>query len=355
MNARALILDGLALLGALVLALVPPSPAWVEHDYANGIYPVVQSAASSFTNLFPIALTDVLAIVIVGGLITWWVLRLRQSRGRLKTIAFMSAHTVGIASLLAIVFLCAWGFNYRRPPMTSRIAFDATRVTTASVGAYVKSIVDELNATAPAAHAYALDEQTLETDLRADYEPVVRALGDAHDVTVTRPKSTIVNRYLSFAGIGGLFDPFAYETIVNADFLPFERPFAIAHEWGHVAAFADETDANYIAALTTLRSPHPFIRYSGLFWIYGYLPRELTAKYPVSPRVAADLNDAYARYNRYLNHIAFTLQWSAYDRYLKVNRVPSGVVSYSLFVTLLVGTPRDALGLPVERGGRSSP
>ena len=347
---RGALVDAVALAFALILTLVKPSPAWVEQHFANGWYPPVQAAVTRLTNHVPFAVTDLEAVLVFGGLITLWIVRLRDSRARLRAAAMMAAHTIGVASVLTVIFFCAWGFNYQRPPMASRVAFDPARVNPQSVDAYAKSIVDALNATAPEAHAHALDEQAMEARLQTDFEPVVRALGDRADVTLTRPKSTLINRYLSFAGIGGLFDPFAYETIVNADFLSFERPFAIAHEWGHAAAFADETDANYIAALTTQRSPSPFIRYSGLVWIYGYLPRELANKYPLSALVTADLTDSYHRYMRYLNRIVFNVQWSAYDKYLKTNRVQSGVVSYSLFVNFLVGTPRDERGLPIVRG-----
>lgn len=352
---RGAIVDVAALALALVLAIVKPNAEWVERHFANGWYPPVQTTVTGLTNRVPFAVTDLEALLVFGGLIAWWIVRLRRSRARLRTAAMMAAHTIGVASILTVIFFCAWGFNYQRPPMASRVAFDPARVNPQSVDAYAKTIVAALNTTAPEAHAHALDELTMETRLQADFEPVVRALGDRAYVTLTRPKSTLINRYLSFAGIGGLFDPFAYETIVNADFLDFERPFAIAHEWGHAAAFADETDANYIAALTTQRSPSPYIRYSGLVWIYGYLPREVTNKYPLSPLVTADLTDSYRRYMRYLNRIVFNVQWSAYDKYLKANRVQSGVVSYTLFVNFLVGTARDEHGLPIvrgERGGR---
>jgi len=355
MKSRGLVLDGIAVLVAVALSIAPPSPQWVEHAYANGIYPPMQTAFTTIANLVPFALTDLIAALVFGGLIVWWIARIRRARAKWPAAAMMTAHTIGIAALLAIVFLCNWGFNYRRPPMATRIAFTPASVTPAAVDAYVRDLVADLNRTAVLAHAKPLYELQMTAQLTRDFEPVVRALGDERDVTLTRPKSTLINRYLSFAGIGGLFDPFAYETIVNADFLPFERPFAIAHEWGHAAAFADETDANYIAALTTLRSPEPFIRYSGLVWTYGYLPHDLTAKYPLNALVTEDLKNSYKRYTRYLNRIVFSLQWSAYDRYLKVNRVTSGVTSYSLFVNLLVGTPRDARGLPLVHGGVSTP
>ena len=45
-------------------------------------------------------------------------------------------------------------------------------------------------------------------------------------------------------------DPFFLEVIVNPDVLPIERPFVVAHEWAHLAGYADESEANFVAWLT---------------------------------------------------------------------------------------------------------
>ena len=38
---------------------------------------------------------------------------------------------------------------------------------------------------------------------------------------------------------------------------PGERPFDLAHEWSHDAAYAREDEANYLAIITCLRSADP--------------------------------------------------------------------------------------------------
>ena len=48
-------------------------------------------------------------------------------------------------------------------------------------------------------------------------------------------------------------DPFFLETLLAPDLLDVERPFVIAHEWGHLAGFADESEANFIAWLACRR------------------------------------------------------------------------------------------------------
>ena len=44
-------------------------------------------------------------------------------------------------------------------------------------------------------------------------------------------------------------DPFLLETLLAPDLLDVERPFVIAHEWAHLAGYADESEANFVAWL----------------------------------------------------------------------------------------------------------
>jgi hypothetical protein len=150
------------------------------------------------------------------------------------------------------------------------------------------------------------------------------------------------------AGVGGQYDPWAFETLLNASFLPFERPRALAHEWSHAAGFGDEGDANLIGTLTCLRSPDPLIRYSGAYWTYGSLPESDRQRMHLSAAVRADFAAGSARFLRDYNPRLFTLSWGVYDRYLRANGVAGGVVSYSHDLEMLVGTAFDAGGLPLR-------
>lgn len=333
---------------ALIVQLMPIDGAWIESSYANGIYAALERTFVPLSNRLPFTLGDVLLVGIIGGVITLWIVRLRVARGRRwRTLLELLVRTLAIAAFVALWFDMAWALNYRRAPIIARVAYDDARLTPANVTAFSRRIIADLNATAPRAHAEVESSRAMQIALAAAFEPVVSRLGDRWNVIVTRPKATILDRWFATAGIGGQWDPFAYETIVNTEFLPFELPFALAHEWGHAAGFGDESDANLIGALTTLRSPDPLIHYSGLFWTYGFLPDADRKRFPISAQVAADITAARARFLRHYNPNVYALQWYVYDRFLKSNRVTTGVVGYSLFVRTLVGTPLDERGLPM--------
>ncbi len=348
---RALLADAVLLVLAFVVARVPLPAGAIESAYANGFYAHLNVALVPLVNALPFALGDLEVAVVAAALVAGWVAGLRRARGsRARAALRLAAHTAGLAAALTIVFHLGWGWNYRRAPVVARVAYDPARVTAPSVSAFADRIGAILNTDVGPAHARMRTENdaALRAELARDFLPVVARLGDDWPVALTRPKTTVAERFYEMAGVGGQYDPFAFETILNAAFLPFERPRALAHEWAHVAGFGDEGDANLIGTLACLRSPDPLIRYSGAYWTYGDLPESDRRRIRLSPAVRADFAAGRERFLRDYDPQLFDLSWLVYDRYLKANGVAAGIVSYSHDLQLLVGTPLDAAGLPLR-------
>jgi hypothetical protein len=164
-------------------------------------------------------------------------------------------------------------------------------------------------------------------------------------VLVAQPKRSLLTWYFRKAAIDGMTDPFFLEIIVSPDLLPFERPQTLAHEWAHLAGYADESEANFIAWLTCIRGT-PLARYSGWLTAYqhlaGVLSREerQTLRAGLSPAVVADLDAIHRRLSRASPRISSAAR-GAYDTYLRANRVEEGIASYGLVVRLMLGTSFD--------------
>ncbi len=357
---RAFLLDALAIVAACVVTLAPIPHAWIENGYANGAFAALNRTFVPMANGVPFAVGDAEAILVLVALVVWWVRTLRAARSgrRRSAVLRLFAHTVGFAALGIVLFELLWGLNYRRATVVARVDYSSARVTPSAVSRFSERIVAILNRDVAAAHAERLDRARL----RDAFEPVVARLGDRWTVETTAPKTTLLNAYYEAAGVGGQYSPFAFETLLNASFLPFEVPRALAHEWSHAAGFTDEGDANYIGTLACLRSGDPLIRYSGAFWTYGDLPLSERKRLHLDPRVVADFGAARARFLQHYQPRLFAMQWNFYDRFLRSNGVRGGVASYGFFLQLLVGTPLDADGLPLLRvtparasGGARSP
>ena len=339
---------------AVLVANAPLPPGWIERGYANGMFARLNMVAVPVTNAMPFALGDAFAAVLGIGLITAWIVTLRRARGRrIAASVELFAHTCALLALVTIAFEVLWAWNYRRVPVAARVAYDPARVTAANVDAFAERIERTLNADVAAAHARAAveSEPAMRAQLARDFAPVVARLGDTWPVALPVPKHTVADIVYEMAGVGGLYDPYTFETLLNASFLPVEIPRALAHEWSHAAGFGDEGDANLIGTVACLRSPDPLIRYSGAFWTYAELPERNRARFHLAPAVIADFNASRARFLKYYQPRLFAFSWRIYDSYLLANHVAGGVASYSRFIRLLVGTPFDREGLPLRALG----
>jgi len=342
---------------AVAAAVVPVSPALVERGFSNGLYPRIQPLLTGLSNQTPFALFDLL--VAVG--VAWWIARAARDlsgfrRGGWPAIFSILSRTAVTAALAYLVFLLFWGLNYRRPPLTDRVAFDSTRVSQAAAIGLAGQSVSQLNALFETAHAAGWPAPG-ESDaaLRDAFARTERALGSPWQARPGRPKHTLLDFYFRRAGVAGMTDPYFLETLVAGDLLPFERPAVIAHEWSHLAGITDEGEANFVGWVTCLQGAARD-RYSGWLFLYdelaGALPapamKNIAASLGAGPR--ADLLAIRARLQRNINPTVATAGWRVYDSYLKANRVEEGAASYAGVVRLATGTEFDPQWLPRRRG-----
>lgn len=341
----------------MALAWAPLNPAWVERVYARSWYPALQPLVTSVSSLAPVALLDVwivLALLVVTR--SAWQVRRAPSGHRLRAVARMTGRGVVAAAVVYLAFLACWGLNYRRLPITDGLDFDRTRVTPAEVEAASRRAVVELNRLHEAAHAELRATPTrsgIRVRLAPAFAAAQRALGQQSLATPGRPKVSMLSPFFRWASVDGMVNPLGLEVIVNPEVLPVEQPFVIAHEWGHLAGWARESEASYVGWLTCRQGDHA-ARYSGwlsLYWhLRGDLPRDslpaIDARLGAGPR--RDLAAIAARLMR-VQPLVRRASWRTYDQFLKANRVEAGVKSYDEVVTLILGTAADADGRPRRR------
>jgi hypothetical protein len=242
------------------------------------------------------------------------------------------------AAVVYLAFLVVWGLNYRRQPLTQKLEFDRGRVTRASAVAAAEQAVTLVNGLYSAAHQ--VDDPGV--SLHEAFADAQRALGQHWVAAPGVPKRSLFGLYFRWAAIDGMTDPFFLEIIVNPDVLSIERPFVVAHEWAHLAGYADESEANFVAWLTCVRGGER-ARYSGWLALYEHLlaalPRDdrraLGARLAQGPR--DDLSAIDARYRRSTPAVRQAAR-EVYDNYLKANRVAEGIASYDAVVRLVLGT-----------------
>lgn len=322
----------------IAAAFLPLPPATVERWYSRGIYPVLQQALTRASSTVPFALLDVAAIVAFVAWLAFVVRRWRTQRGtaglRAAVVSLITA-----ASALYLVFLALWGLNYRRIPLEAKLAYDPTRVTREATFRLGEIAVERLNLLEPAKPDGGLASQAA---LESAFAEVQQRLGATRTARVAAPKRSMLSWYFRRAGIDGMTDPFFLEIILNPDMLPVEQPFALAHEWAHLAGYANESDANFLAWLTCVRADAG-LQYSGWLGAYRYvvaaLPRadRMSLESRLATGVRRDLVLISMRLRR-ADPVVSRLARNVYDSYLRANRVGEGIASYDAVLRLMVGT-----------------
>jgi uncharacterized protein DUF3810 len=330
-----------AVFGLAALAALAPLPtAIVEHWYSLTFYPPLQRVLTSGSNLVPFALFDVMWVGAIAAAAVVARRRIIAAGWRKGTIRFAGS-LLRAAAVVYLMFLLTWGLNYRRVPMFEKVVFDPARTTRSASAALGEWALVTLNTEYIAAHSAPIPLDRLHAAL----EDTLRVLRTP-DIVPGRPKQTLLGWYFHQASIAGMANPFLLETLLAPDLLDVERPFVIAHEWAHLAGYADESEANFVAYLTCRRGDAA-TRYSAALMMIQYAQpaREDWFKaLTVGPRI-----DLYAMQHRYAN-TSVTLRLAAkegYDKYLKANRVERGIESYDAVVQLILGTSFDEHGNPI--------
>jgi len=332
----------LVCLAAVAAAVVPLPATFVERWYSRGVYPHIQGALTRASNLVPFSIFDVLcvaAVVLTALTVCRRVRRAGFVRGGWQTLVLL-ARAVAIVYL---VFLATWGLNYRRVPLLEKVRFERARVTREAAAAMTRQAVAQVNRLYADAHRHPASVAALVSP----FHSAQRALAPTPPIVPGRPKPTLLGGYFHQTAISGMTDPFLLETTIAPDLLDVERPFVIAHEWAHLAGYADESEANFVAWLACLRGD-PVAQYSAWLAMLAYLPADRAAAQALGPGPRLDLfaiSYRYAHTSPFLRAAART----GYDKYLKANRVEAGVASYDLVVLLVLGTPMDSAGNPALR------
>ena len=345
-NASIVVLAGLA-------ALVPLPATFVESFYSRGIYLSLQCVLTPLTNSIPIALLDVAGLVVGICLASIAVVRLVMARRRrLGAVLRLAWQGLIIAGAGYLVFMAMWGLNYEREPLTAKLEFDGRRITRQALVDVAGRSVDRLNALRPSAVRW------------PPLDGIVADLGPAFAQTQRRfqprtavpgePKWSLLTLFFERAAVDGMTDPFFLEVLVRHDLLPFERPFVVAHEWAHLAGYADESEANFVGWLTCLAG-NEAAKYSGWLFLYGQVAGSLgdadrrRVSNRLQPQPRADLQALYEKYQRQTIPLARDASRVVYDRFLKANRVEAGIDSYDAVVRLVLGTTFRGESEPVLR------
>jgi hypothetical protein len=350
------VLLGMLVAAAALLFVAPIDAAFIERWYSGRLYLEFQPRATALSNQLPFAVFDLILLAAAGAAV-WIVVSLARGLWRgagWRAVGSAAVRVLCVGACLYLWFLAAWGLNYRRVPLIDRVELANEPPTPAVVLALGRQAVERLNELYAPAHAAAWVDPWNDGRLREAFRVTQRVLGGSRNAMPGRLKGSLLGTYFRWASVDGMIDPFALEVLANPDLLPFEKPFVAAHEWSHLAGYADESEANFVGWLTCIRAS-PGAQYSA--WLFLYW--EVSSVVPAADRTAlaraldagprADVSAVIERVQRGQLPRLRRVSWAAYDQYLKANRVEEGVRSYDAVITLLARARFKKDWVPIPR------
>ena len=341
----------------LLYAYSSGRPVWTEETYSRDIYPAVISVWSGITSLFSFSAAEIIVYIIalcaVVRIVRGTALIIHEPTAPGRAFYFVDLLLSGAvaAALICFLFITLWGLNYNRLPFSESSGLDAAPATVREL---------EQSCALLAVRAGEFREQTHEDDdgLMALSVPLKNTLERANDgfraasaefaalgcFEPGRPKPVLSSKFMSYAGITGIYFPITAEANINTDVTDAEIPFTICHELAHQLGYAREDEANFISWIACVNSPYEDYRYSGALMA---LTHSLNALYTrdaaawnrirsaCSPAVNGDLN-ATGRYWQAYEGPVSEISETINDTFLRTNGQTDGVQSYGRMVDLII-------------------
>ena len=328
----------------------------VEHGYARAIYPRIAAVLTAVTGSIPFSIAELaVLLVIVGALVAAVraIRRIRRASSPIHALGDSLMRTAIAVSLVYLVFLLLWGFNYQRAPLAASVGLAMAAPQPGELAAACAELIQEsekLRAGVPedtngiamvrGGAAGALTRASLGYDGLDDQWPILA--GDP-----VPAKRILLSPVLAYLGMSGVFMPFTGEANVNTTLPEWTLPFVAAHEIAHQRGFAREDEANYLAYASCSRHEDPVARYSAALQGSLYTLAALRAVDPAAyqalqsqrgPAVKRDL-DALEAWRRRYESRAAGVHEKVNDAYLRAQGT-DGVTTYGRMVDLLLAERR---------------
>jgi hypothetical protein len=324
-------------------------PGAVEKYYSRGIYPVIAWTQRVLLGWVPFSVGDLVYGVVVVVVLVWLVRSIRKLRRREAGKGWgwrLLRRVIFVGLWVYVVFNLLWGLNYDRLGIADQLQLQVLPYRTEDLGRLTALIVKELNA---------LDTASRPNRAMLGRTAVLRAEAVlAYDsLAITEPqfayrvrsvKASLFSYPGLYIGFAGYYNPFTGEAQVNILDPSITLPYTACHEMGHQLGYAKENEANFIGFLACRESPDPAVRYSTYLDLYGYAVRELyfrdsalalSFRATLNPGVRQDLRELQRFNRRYANPLEPVI-WRVYSRYLRANRQPQGVATYSEVTAWLI-------------------
>ncbi len=338
---RFLIIDAIFVIIYLIFKF---SPLMTEQIYSKGIFPFISLLLGFITDFFAFSLSEILVILFFLFILILpfriIIYSVKKKISFIKT-AFLFLKTYFIVfSAVIIWFYTIWGFNYFRKPLLKN---RETLINEEQFDRTTRFIISKAN------ELYTDNDLSKKESEKLVYKELhssIKQLTGEKIFPAKKIKHTFTNT-LENTNTSGMISPFLLESHLSKELLPAEIPSILAHEKSHLYGIAHETEANFIAFYTCIRSENRFIRYSGYFEVLSYFIDQYRSKHTeeeytklrrsIREEIREEFKKQKERYEKHKSKLNDMIL-DAYDIYLKSNSISQGSKAYSQVVEMIISS-----------------
>lgn len=337
----------------ILVSLAKASPQKVESLFSMGIYKIMSQPISKTSGFFSFSIGEIIFyafLLFICIKLIQFLKALFAKKIDIKYLLSFFTQIISIFSLLLFLFLTLWGFNYYRMPLSQSANLSKTSASTKELEELCNYLIKEANdyrdnAKEDSKGVMILSQDKQDIILKASegYKNISKEY-PMLEGNYCNPKIVLTSRFMSYAGIAGIFSPFTIEANVNGDLPSALFPSTIAHEMAHQRGYAREDEANFISFLTCSANTDVDYKYSGtllalvhsinaLYKADEEKATELMKQY--SPGLKRDLSDINSYWEKFEGPVERT-STKINNTYLKANNQKDGIKSYGRMIDLLL-------------------
>ncbi len=343
-----LLIIALAPITAVINYIFSHFPSLVEKYYSTGINKPIIEVLSRVTGFLPFSLAEFLIYFLVLLLVflsLWTVI------GIFHKDFLKRALNLGVyLSILYVMFMFLWGFNYNRQPLSVTLGYTTGSYTKEDLYDLCEELIEKANSLREDLQVGSDDIALASVSYNEAFKRAYLGYREAGleieslEGNYGRPKAILISPIMSYTGITGIYIPYTGEANVNYNIPSFMLPCTATHEMAHQRGFAREDEANYLAYLTCTLHPDKDFQYSGTILALLY---SMNALYTEDAEAYQELRDNYSE-GLQRDMIFNSSFWRSYegmteeiankvnDGYLKSNGQDDGVKSYGRMIDLLI-------------------
>ena len=262
-----------------------------------------------------------------------------------KKLIKITLNFFSILSILFFLFHFIWGINYYRIPLHKKLNLK-TDYNTDQLSKTLKTLVKKSNEL----HSKLSNHDTIPLYVPYDLKTVKKIIErdysfyDYSKKIKPRIKNSLISEIISYMGFSGYINPFTLEAQINKNIPKLNYITTASHEMAHQLGITNESEANFVAFISTINNNDPFIQYAGYIFALKYCHNDLYIKNKdLATEIFSKLNIGIIKnfkennsfWRKYKNPIEPYLK-KIYGLFLKSKGQTKGIKTYNQLVKYVV-------------------